>query len=107
MSAIPPTLSRSVRYRVDKCPLDGKPHEYQLDVQYQIDIPIEGIVESVMADREPTTSLTRWKKPVEFICPDTHKSFTQEVSITPLSGEKIVSVSPSPPGSSSFFSWIR
>jgi hypothetical protein len=84
------TLSQSLSYRVPDCPVCHQAHDYQLDIQYEADIPVFGVSSNPVP--LPTTP-TPWKQDLTFICltrPDEH--FSREVVITPKAGEKIVNV---------------
>src|ERR1700680_372521 len=97
--------SRSVPFPVAQCPIDGKPHDYLLDVHVKYDPSIleERLedFETRMADLAGTASPVPWKGTVDLICPNTKKRFSEEVSITPEPGENIDGVAmhvSSPPG---------
>jgi hypothetical protein len=85
------TISRLMSYRVPNCPVCHKAHDYQLDIQYQTDITIFTIIREPVS--LPITLSPVWKNEITFICltsPNEH--FTCEVTITPQTDEKIISV---------------
>lgn len=82
------TLSQAMSYRVPDCPVCHQAHDYQLDIQYEADITVFGVIRNPVA-----LPPTPWKHDVAFICltkPNEH--FTREVTITPKADEKIVTV---------------
>lgn len=65
------TVIQPMKYQITDCPIDHQPHEYTLEIKYRTGIVIQGLVGD-----EPTI-----QKPVEFTCPNTHKTFLDSVPI--------------------------
>jgi len=73
-----------MKYQVTDCPIDHQSHAYTLEVKYHRGIVIEGL------ERRIETAI---QKPVEFTCPNTHKTFVDSVAIPQIKDAQIEDVS--------------